>query len=274
MQSALISGRTRLLGVLADPVAQARSPAIANALLEQCGLFGEYVLVPLHASSDDLIHVIDGLRHLQNFAGTIVSMPHKSAVVSLLDEVSPEVHLIGAANVIRREPDGRLVGVVFDGEGFISGLHSAGYKVRGKTCFIAGAGGAASAVAFALAKYGCASLTITNRTGEKAHILAAKIEQAWPQTHVQVGVQTTHSYDIAINGTSLGMKPDDELPIPVEIIDRAILVAECVIAPEMTRLLKIAKTRGRAIHTGVPMLTEQMNLMLRFMQTQKTEISL
>jgi shikimate dehydrogenase len=118
MQSTLISGRTRLLGVLADPVSQARSPATANALLEQQGLFGEYVLVPLHASSDDLTRVITGLRSLQNFAGTIVSMPHKSAIVSLLDEVSPEVDVVGAANVIRREPDGRLIGAVFDGEGF------------------------------------------------------------------------------------------------------------------------------------------------------------
>lgn len=265
MQSTFISGRTRLLGVLADPVAQARSPAMANALLEQQELFGEYALVPLHASAGDLLHVIEGLRRLQNFAGTIVSMPHKSAIMPLLDEVSPEVELVGAANVIRREPDGRLVGAVFDGEGFVAGLRAAGHQIQGKACFLAGARGAAAAVAFALAKHDCSSLTIGNRTAEKAHALAARIRRVWPQVHVQVGAQTPRRYDITINATALGMKPEDELPIPIEIVDRSALIAECVIAPEMTRLLEIAATRGRAIHSGVPMLTEQIPLMLRFM---------
>src|SRR5262245_4294040 len=110
MQLPTINGQTRLLGVLADPVAQARSPGMANALLQEKGLFGEYVVVPLHVSASSLVNVIEGLRHLQNFAGTIVSMPHKSAVLPFLDEISPEASLIGAVNVIRREPDGRLVG--------------------------------------------------------------------------------------------------------------------------------------------------------------------
>jgi shikimate dehydrogenase len=238
---------------------------MANTLLEQQGLLGEYVLVPLHASSEDLVQVIAGLRRLQNFAGSIVSMPHKSAIVPLLDEVSPEVDIVGAANVIRREPEGCLVGAVFDGEGFVAGLYSAGHQVSGKTCFIAGAGGAAAAVACALAKHGCVSLTIANRTTEKSRALAARIQRVWPQVQVQIGAPTARRYDIAINATSLGMQPDDALPIPLEIVDRSSLVAECVLAPEMTRLLEVAQTRGRAIHTGIPMLAEQMNLMLRFM---------
>jgi shikimate dehydrogenase len=266
MQSSLISGRTRLLGVLADPVAQARSPAMANILLQEKGLFGEYALIPLHASPDGLIHVIAGLRRLQNFAGTIVSMPHKTAVVPLLDEVSPEAQLVGSVNVIRREWDGRLVGSVFDGKGFVAGLRSAGHEVRGKRCLLVGAGGAAAAVAFALAKYGCASLTIVNRTEKKAVTLAAQVQEAWPQTQIHAGAISGKNYDIAINATSLCMKSDDELPMSMETIEASSLVAECVIAPEMTRLLTVAKTKGRAIHTGVPMLAAQMNLMLRFMR--------
>lgn len=270
MQFPTISGRTRLLGVLADPVAQARSPGMANALLEEKGLCGEYVLVPLHASASGLVNVIEGLRHLQNFAGTIVSMPHKSAVLPLLDELSAEARLVGAVNVIRRESDGRLVGAAFDGEGFVAGLRSAGHEVRDKTCLLVGAGGAAAAVAFALAKYGCQSLTISNRTEAKAAAFVSRVREAYPHVQVRVGSDPGSGFGVAINATPLGMKPGDELPMSREIIQTSAVIAECVIAPEMTRLLEVAKEAGRAIHTGVPMLAAQMNLMLQFMGVEQS----
>lgn len=269
MQLPAITGRTRLLGVLADPVAQARSPGMANALLQEKGLFGEYILVPLHASASSLVNVIDGLKHLQNFVGTIVSMPHKSAVLPLLDELSSEARLVGAANVIRREADGRLVGAAFDGEGFVVGLRSAGYNVRGKTCFMVGAGGAAAAIAFALAKHGCKSLTISNRTESKAASLASRVREACPHVQVQVGSNPGNGFDVAINATSLGMTPNDELPMSHEVVKTSTVIAECIIAPEMTPLLEAAQQAGRIIHTGVPMLAAQMNLMLEFMGVEQ-----
>jgi shikimate dehydrogenase len=242
---------------------------MANALLQEKGLFGEYILVPLHASASRLVKVLDGLRHLQNFAGAIVSMPHKSAVVPLLDELSPEARLVGAVNVIRREPDGGLVGATFDGEGFVAGLRSAGHDVCGKTCLLVGAGGAAAAIAVALAKHGCKSLTLSNRTEAKAASLASRVREACPHVQVQVGVNPGGGYDFAINATSLGMKPDDELPLSHEVIKTSTVIAECVIAPEMTPLLEAAQQVGRVIHTGVPMLAAQMNLMLEFMGVEQ-----
>jgi shikimate dehydrogenase len=238
---------------------------MANAVLQEKKLWGEFVLVPLQVSADGLQEMVVGLRPLHNFAGTIVSMPHKSTIVPLLDEVSPEVRLVGAANVIRREPDGRLVGAVFDGEGFVAGLQSARYEVRNKRGFLVGAGGAASAVAFALAKHDCASLTTVNRIREQAVTLAARVHDTWPQVSVHAETRVEYAFDIAINATSLGMKSEDDLPMRLEVIERSALIAECVIAPEMTRLLEIAKSKGRALHTGVPMLAEQMNLLLQFM---------
>jgi shikimate dehydrogenase len=238
---------------------------MANTLLQEQGLFGEYVLVPLHAAAASLVNVLEGLRHLQNFAGAIITMPHKSAILPLLDELSAEARLIDAVNVIRREPDGRLVGAIFDGEGFVAGLRSAGHEVRGKTCLLVGAGGAAAAIAFALAKYGCQSLTLSNRTESKAASLASRVCEAWPHVPVQVGLNLGGRYDFAINATSLGMKPDDELPLSPEVIKTSTVIAECVTAPEMTRLLEAAQQAGRVIHTGVPMLAAQMDLMLKFM---------
>jgi shikimate dehydrogenase len=119
-----ISGRTGLLVVLGDPIRQARAPGLVNAALARRGR--DAVLVPLHVRADALVRVVDGLRGMQNLAGAIVTMPHKSAVVALLDDVTAEARQIGACNVVRREPDARLTGTMLDGEGFVAGLGRAG----------------------------------------------------------------------------------------------------------------------------------------------------
>jgi shikimate dehydrogenase len=238
---------------------------MVNALLAERERFGDFVLLPMHVAEASLGVVTTGLRGIQNFAGAIISMPHKSAIVPLLDELTPEAQLVRAVNVLRREASGRLIGTALDGEGFVAGLRSAGYEVYRKTCLLVGAGGAAAAIAFALAKYGCNSLTITNRTEARAVTLATRIRAVWPELHVRAGQSSIGRYDIAINATSLGMNATDELPISWETIENSGLIAECVIAPEITALLEAAQQRGRSIHTGVPMLASQMALMLEFM---------
>jgi shikimate dehydrogenase len=254
-----------VLGLIADPVVQARSPAMANARLLERRLYGSFVLVPMHVPAAGLAPFVAALRHQRNFSGAIVSMPHKIEIVALLDELTPEVRLVGAVNVIRRNAAGRITGTVLDGEGFVAGLLGAGHRVRDAVCLLAGAGGAASAVAFALAKHGCAELHLANRTPAKAEALAARVRRAFPNVVVTVGEDAPTIIDIAINATSLGMRAGDALPISEVVIDRSKLVAECVIAPETTRLLEIARQRGCAIHTGVAMLTSQLDLMLEFM---------
>jgi shikimate dehydrogenase len=238
---------------------------MANALLQRRGQLGRFVLVPLHVSAAALGEVVAGLRQLQNFAGAIVSMPHKAAMAPLLDELTPEARLVGAVNVVRRAAEGRLAGTVLDGEGFVAGLRSTGHDVAGASCLLVGAGGAAAAIAFALARHGCASLAIANRTGTKATALAARLRDAFPAVRVAIGDGADACYDLAINATSLGMKPDDPLPMSDAVIERAALVAECVVAPETTPLLERAAAKRRAVHTGVPMLSAQMELLLRFM---------
>jgi len=260
-----ITGATKILGLIADPVVRARSPAFVNALLEQRGRFGEWALVPMQVSANGLAGVIDGLRQVHNFGGAIVSMPHKTTVTALVDELTDEARLVGAVNVLRRHSNGRLVGTILDGEGFVGGLASAGHRVAGATVLLSGAGGAASAVAFALAKHGCSVLCLINRTQSKADELATRIKAALPHVIVTNRVRADDQFDIAINGTSLGMNPGDALPLSNSVIERSALIAECVIAPEITPLLELARQRGRAIHTGVPMLLAQLDMMLAFM---------
>lgn len=260
-----IFGGTKVLALIADPLGQARSPGLANGLLYQRGQFGPFVLLPMQVSTAALADVLTGLRQIRNFAGAIVSMPHKTSIVPLLDEVTPEAQQVGAVNVIRKNAGGWLTGTLLDGEGFVGGLKNNGHRIEGASCLLAGAGGAASAIAFALAKYGCASIRIVNRTAARAATLAARIRHAFPAVQVHSGEATEQGFDLAINGTSLGMHAGDPLPIPEAVVSRSAVVADCVIAPEMTRLLETAKGHGCAIQTGAPMLAAQMDMMLEFM---------
>jgi shikimate dehydrogenase len=257
-----ISGGTGLLVVLGDPIAQARAPSLVNAALVARGR--DAVMVPLHVRRDGLAAVIAGLRATENLLGALVTMPHKRAIVPLLDEACAEARQVAACNVVRREPDGRLVGTMLDGEGFVAGLRRAGHEVRGRRVFLAGAGGAAAGIAFALGAHGVAALTIHNRTRTRAEALVGLLREAWPALEVAVGGADPHGHDVVVNATSLGMQAGDPLPLDVARLGPGTLAADVVIRPEPTPFLAAAAARGCALHHGEPMLAAQIDLMLAF----------
>jgi shikimate dehydrogenase len=258
-----ISGRTGVLAILGDPLEQARAPALVNAALERRGI--DAVLVPLRVPRGALASVIAGLRAIESFRGAVVTMPHKTAVTSLLDDVRPEARQVGACNVLRRDGADRLVGTMLDGEGFTAALRRAGHDVRGKRVFLAGAGGAASAIAFAMVKYGAAALAIHNRTADKAQALAARVGAAYAGVDVHTSGARPDGYDVVINATSLGMRPDDALPVDPEGLRPGMLAADVVIRSEPTPFLAAAAARGSAVQPGLPMLVEQIEQLLDFM---------
>jgi shikimate dehydrogenase len=259
----MISGRTALIVLIADPVAQARAPVLMNAALARHGL--DAVLVPLHVDAAGFPGVVAALRTMRNLRGAIVSMPHKTALTALLDELTPEAREVGACNVVRREPDGRLVGTMMDGEGFVAGLRAAGHDVAGRRVFLAGAGGAAAGIAFAVVKHGAVALTIHNRTASKAGALAARVAAAFPAVAVATGGPNPRGHDVVVNATSLGMREGDALPLEVGGLAAGMVAAEVVIQPEMTPFLAEAARRGYVVHPGLPMLAAQIEPMIEFM---------
>ena len=259
-----ITGRTRLLGLVADPIAQALTPSLVNPVLAARGR--EAVLVPLHVGADGLAALVVTLRSLRNFVGAVVSMPHKIAVVPLLDEVTAEVRQVGACNVVRREDDGRLVGTMYDGEGFVAGLRRAGHDPAGARVLLAGAGGAARAMAHALARHGVAALTIQNRTRVTAEALAASVRAACPAVAIGTESPPGARFDLVVNGTALGMAAGDPLPVDPALLGSETVAADVVVKPEVTPFLAEAERRGARIHTGPRMLEAQLELMLDFMR--------
>jgi shikimate dehydrogenase len=255
-----IGGGTGLLAILGDPIAHAQAPTLVNAALAARGL--DAVLVPLHVRAAELARVVAALRAVQNFRGAVVTMPHKEAAAALLDELSPEAREVGACNVIRRDAGGRLKGTMLDGEGFVAALRRAGHEPRAKRVFLAGAGGAAGAIAFALARHGAAALTIHNRTAARGEALASRLRAARPGFDVRVAGAGPAAHDLAINATSLGLRDGDALPFDARDLRPETIVAEIVI--RATPLLAEARRRGCPVVEGRPMLEEQVEQMVEF----------
>ncbi|PTM43354.1 shikimate dehydrogenase [Bosea sp. 124] len=264
-----ISGHTRVYAILADPVHHVLTPQRLNALMHERGHDG--VMVPVHVGADDLATVVGGLKRIRSFGGFVVTVPHKTAIVALCDEVSRQAGLVGAVNCVRREADGRLVGEILDGLGFVAGMRREGFEPKGRRVLLLGAGGAANAVAFALAEAGVASLSIANRTRAKSQDLARRLAQAFPALAVDLDEPgaTSHdlapAHDIIVNGTSLGLAEGDPLPLDASRIVPGQVVAEVIMQPRVTALLAAAQARGCRVHYGLPMLECQLEMMADFM---------
>ncbi len=264
----MITGTTRLYGITADPIAHVRAPQVFNPLFEERGI--DAVLVPFHVKAGEAYAaLLEGLRRLENLGGFVVTVPHKVQTAELCDELGTAGRLIGSVNAVRRDPDGRLIGDMFDGKGFVAALERAGYDLRGKDVLLVGAGGAGRAIAFAVAEAGVRRLTIANRTLAKAEELAQGVLRAVPGVEVIVGPAEPAGHELVINATSLGLKPDDPLPVEARRLEPGIAVAEIIMTPEATPVLAAAKERGCRVFYGRPMLARQVDLIAEFLGIPK-----
>lgn len=258
-----ISGKTKIVFILGDPVAHIRGTAFLNAHFAQLGL--DAAASPLHVSPADLGTVVAAMRKLRNVAGFGVTIPHKIEVLKHLDGTTERAAQVGAVNFVRRAADGRLTGDNVDGIGFTAGLARSGVAVAGKHVLQIGAGGAGRAIAFALAEAGASEITLANRTAEKAQHLADAIEAAYPRCHCLAGAPFVAGADIVVNTTSVGMHEGDPLPVDIAGLPAASAVADIIMSPETTPLLVQAKQRGHPIVRGKEMLIDQLRLATEFL---------
>lgn len=258
-----VTGQTRIFGILADPIHHVKTPGLFNALAAEAGV--DAVMVPVHVRPEGLTAMVDGLRRMENFGGFIATVPHKTAMLPLCDEATEEARRIGAVNCVRREPGGRMVGAMLDGIGFVEGLRAAGIDPRGRRACLAGAGGAAAAIAFALAGAGVARLTIANRTAARAEALRARIAASYPGLALSTAGAEVAGQDLVVNATSLGMAAGDAPPLDFAQLHAGQVVADAIMEPAMTPLLRAAEAAGARIQPGLPMLASQIRLMARHM---------
>ena len=268
----MINGRTQLIGLIGWPVSHSFSPAMHNAAAKAAGL--DWVYVPLPVRPEDVGTAVLALPAL-GFRGVNVTIPHKQAVIPLLDEIDSAAAAIGAVNTIVMETIGletkdyKTSGYNTDWSGFLADLSALGVPVTGRDCLVLGAGGSARAVVYGLISAGAHVQVLARRT-EQARQLAADLApfvvdlstaawlNHWPLAELAMAVTATTT-PLVINTTPLGMTPNensspwpDDLPFP----DGA-FVYDLVYNPRQTALMKQAEAAGCRAANGLGMLVQQ-----------------
>jgi shikimate dehydrogenase len=241
-----IDAHTRLYAVVGDPVGHSLSPVMLNAAFAQANYNGVYTAFQVN----DLPNAIAGIRAL-GIHGCSVTIPHKVAVMELLDEIDPMALRIGAVNTIVNEA-GRLAGFNSDSPGAMAALLEK-TPVAHRRVAVIGAGGAARALAHGIAENG-GRLTIVNRTPAKGQQLAQELRSDFCPLTDFSGV----GFDIMVNTTSVGMAPDvDRMPLGHACLRPGMTVMDIVYNPLETRLLRAARDAGCTVVDGVAMFVHQ-----------------
>jgi shikimate dehydrogenase len=252
----------RLFAVVGHPVAQVQAPASMNRLFVDRGV--DAVLVPIEAAPADFAVMIEGLKRIANLDGILVTVPHKFAACDHADHLSEAARLAGSANALRREADGTWTADNFDGVGFVQGLVGAGHDPGGKVVSLVGAGGAGTSIAPALLTQGARLLVLSDVSEERATQLAARLEARWPGRVRVAAAPAAAESDMLINATPLGLREEDPLPFDLGAVRADAVVADIIMKPAETRLLKAAVARGLRVHPGIHMLSEQIELYRQF----------
>src|SRR6266850_4177426 len=258
----MIRGSTALIAHIGYPTHTFKAPMIYNPYFEHAGI--DAVVVPMGCEPGPYPAFLRAVFSLTNIGGALITMPHKVSTVQLLDDATPTVRIAGACNAVRRTPEGRLQGDLFDGEGFVRGVRRKGLKVDGARALVVGAGGVGSAIAASLAAAGAAKLTLFDSRAESATGLAQRLVAHYPKLEVSTGSNDPAGHDLVVNATPLGMNDGDRLPVDVARIAPGAFVGEVVMKQEMTAFLRAAQARGCRFQVGTDMLFEQIPAYLEF----------
>jgi len=264
----MIDGNTTLLAHIGYPTHSFKAPLIYNPYFAEAGI--NAVVVPMGCQAPGYPALLKSLFALSNIGGALITMPHKVSTVALLDEVSVAVKIAGACNAVKRDAGGRLIGDLFDGEGFVRALRTKGFDLGTAACLVVGSGGVGSAIAASLAAAGVKQLVLTDTRKEATAALAARIRLHYPDFDVAVAGNDPAGFDLVVNATPLGMEEGDPMPVDVSRMSPHALAGEVVMRTEITPFLAAARERGCAIQVGTDMLFEQIPAYLEFFDLPST----
>ena len=255
-----MNSHTVMYGVIGDPIHHSKSPIMLTRAFKEAGMNAAYAA--FHIAPDKLEAAVRGIKAL-GFGGINVTIPHKQAIMPLLDDIDDDAREIGAVNTVVIK-DGKLIGYNTDGIGYVRSLkEETGFRIQGKRLLLIGAGGAARGVAYALSREQPAAIHIANRTLERADELARDIGRfAECRGHAADSMNDLPPMDLIVNTTSVGMHPDtSRLPVDEAWLNRQIgvgtTVSDLVYNPLTTAFLAAAARRGARTHSGLGMFIYQ-----------------
>jgi shikimate dehydrogenase len=258
----MLNGETKIIAHIGYPTATFKSSMIYNPWFDARGI--NAAVVPLGVKEEDFANAFPQICRFTNFHGAVITMPHKVSVVHFLDEASVAVRVAGSCNAVRSNA-GRLIGDMFDGEGFVRGVIRNGGTLRAKRVLIVGSGGVGSAIAASTAAAGAAAIALYDINAEAMNALAGRLRCNYPDLDVSIGCDDPSGFDVVVNATPLGTYPGDPLPVDVSRLSAATYVAEVVMRQETTAFLAAARARGCKTQVAIDMLFEQIPAYLEFL---------
>lgn len=269
----MIRGSTALVGIVGSPIAQVKSPENFNAWFVEHGL--DLAMLPIDLQEQSLDAFLATLRGWRNLRGCVVTVPYKQLLATRLDAVSERSAALRSVNVIRREADGRLVGDIVDGEGFLNAARRHRFEPRGKRALLVGSGGVGSAIAYSLCQGGVSQLAIADLSAERVGSLCTLLRQAFPAIAIDGDHASLADFDLVINASPVGMGDSGALPLSeslLETLSKHCLVADVVTSPEITPLLALARRMGCTVQTGPEMARAQLGNLGHFMGVTPLDI--
>ncbi len=258
----MINGNTELIAHIGYPTHTFKSPMIYNPYFESAGI--NAVVVPMGCKPEHYPVFLKSVFTLENIRGALITMPHKVTTVGLLDEVTATVRVAGACNAVKRLADGRLVGDMFDGAGFVRGVQRKGFDLSGQRVLVVGTGGVGCAIAASLAGAGIAAISLFDVNTASCEALAQRLKTHYPQIEVRTGSNDPADHHLVVNATPMGMNEGDPLPMDVSRLSPETFVGEVVMKAETTAFLAAAQARGCRTQVGTDMLYEQIPAYLEY----------
>ncbi|MCB1741578.1 MAG: shikimate dehydrogenase [Gammaproteobacteria bacterium] len=258
-----LSGATRVYIIVGDPIAQVRSPAGMTRAFEACGM--NAVCVPAWVAPADLGSYLDALRQMRNLDGVLVTVPHKFAAAEACTQLSARARFLETVNVMRRLPDGGWLGDALDGLGYVAALRALGQDLQGLRVLITGAGGAGTCIAHALLQASVGELAVHDPDIGRRDRLLERLGTIGASTS-RAGSDDAGGFDIVINASPCGMRPEDPLPVRTESLDARTIVGDVITDPLRTPLLERARALGCPTVDGADMYGQVAALMVEFFQ--------
>lgn len=259
-----ISGTTRIFPVIGFPVEQVKAPALFNAYFIQHQIDAR--VVPLKIAPDQYVTAVKTLMGIENIGGIFVSIPFKPLTLDAVDRATSRASIAGACNAVFRQADGTVVGDLIDGEGFMRALA----RTIGDTPFdwpqasamVVGCGGVGKAIIAALAAQGIGRIDVFDTYAPSATDIVQRAQAAFPGTQFGIKQPRAAGYQLIVNASTLGMHPEDPLPLSLDGVDPTCIVADCGMKIENSKLLQHASALGCRTQKGKEMLIEQAPLYL------------
>jgi len=256
-QVEFINGKTRVYGIVGDPIEQVRSPEMVTWEMQK--RHHNAVLIPMHIAREEFDSVMPNIMRIQNLDGLIFTIPFKAKAITFAKTLGLQAAQIGAINALKKHSNGDWSGEIFDGVGCVEAFKRRGIPIRDKRLQLIGLGGAGSAICVALAYEKPKLMRLFDINPQTTERMVKIVNTISPQTVVEVGTPHADGIDILLNASPVGMLSDSRLPLDVETFKKELIVFDAIVMPENTPLLTLAVNCGCQVVRGREMMLGQIS---------------